>query len=155
MARMSYYEKPVESKSERNIRIILAVMFFIQIILTTFPFVQGDSGDGYYSYLTAFNMLVQPEGYATGQDYILAIFGGVFVLLPMVAFFFCILDKKSYVKYIVTALCSIISVVIIAFGVGGSIGIGALFTLIVNLITMFLTTMGFMATRIRKRADVA
>ena len=155
MARMTYVEKPVESKTEKRIRIFMAVLFFIQTILTTFPFIQGEDADGYYTYLTAFNMLVQPEGYAEALDFKLAIFGGILVILPIVAFLFCILDRKSNIKYIATGLCSIICAVVVTFGIGAGIGIGAVVTLLFNILTLFLTSMGFLATNNRQVANKA
>ena len=155
MARMTYIDESVESKGEKRIRIILAVLFFIQTILTTFTFIQGVDEEGNYTNLTAFNMLVQPEGYATAQDFYLAIFGGILVLLPITAFMFCILDKKTKIKYIATALCSIICAVVISFGIGSGLGIGALTTLLFNIATLFLTSMGFLATNMRQKENNA
>ncbi len=151
MARMTYVEQPVESKSEKRIRYFLTVMYFFQTLATTFPFAQGSSNEGEYAYVTALNMLVQPDGYGTKGDIPLAIMGGILVVFPMVAFFFTLLDKKSKKKWIVSGLCCMVSAVIITFGIGGALAIGALATLIMNLVCMFMTTQGYQATRIRER----
>ena len=104
MAKYTYVDENIESKSEKRVRIFLAVMFFIQTVLTTFPYMQGDIDEG-FTYITAFNMLVQNNGYGESGDFMLVIVGAVLVVLPMVAFFFCVLDKKSKKKYAVSAIC--------------------------------------------------
>ncbi len=149
MAKFTYVDENVETKSEKRIRIFLAVMFFIQTVLTTFPFMQGSIEQG-FTYITAFNMLVQNNGYTDSGDYMLVIIGAILVILPMVAFFFCILDKKSKKKYFVSALCSIACAVAITFGIGGAISIGAVITLIINVVTLFMTAQGFQATKRRE-----
>ena len=153
MANMTYVEKRVESKSERGIRWFLMVMYFLQTLLTTFPMAQGSSNEGEYAYVTALNMLVQPDGYTTKGDIPLAIMGGILIVFPMTAFFFCLLDKKSKKKWVVSWLCCLVCAVIITFGIGGSLGFGALATLIMNLVCMFMTTQGYQATRLRERTS--
>ena len=152
MANMTYVDEVVESKSEKRVRIFLAIMFFIQTVITTFPFIQGEIEQG-FTYVTAFNMLVQQNGYNSFAEAMMAIIGGILVILPMVAFFFCILDKKSKKKYVVSALCSVLCAVAITFSMGNfSIAIGAVITLIINVVTLFMTSQGFQATRMRERS---
>ena len=79
----------------------------------------------------------------------LGIYGAILIVMPIVSFFFCILDKRSYKKYVVSYITSILSAVIICFGPKDSIAIGGVFTLIVNVITLFMTTQGLQATRMR------
>ena len=69
----------------------------------------------------------------------------------MVAFFFCVLDTKSRVKYFVSGACSIVCAMVIAFGLASIISIGAVITLIINVITLFMTSQGFQATAMRQR----
>lgn len=149
MAKFTNFDDNVETKSEKRVRIFLAVMFFIQTVLTTFPFMQGSIEQG-FTYITAFNMLVQNNGYTDSGDYMLVIIGAILVVFPMVAFFFCILDKKSKKKYLVSAICSVACAVAITFGIGGAISIGAVITLIINVITLFMTMQGYQATRKRE-----
>ena len=151
MARFTFAEEKVETKSEKKIRIFLAIMFFIQVVLTTFPFMQGETDEG-FTYITALNMLVQYNGYGDKGDYILVIVGAILVVMPMVAFFFCILDKRSMKKYFVSALCSVLCAVVITFAIGRAISLGAVITLIIDVVTLFMTMQGYQATRIRERA---
>lgn len=151
MANMTYVDEVVESKSEKRVRLFLAVMFFIETVVTTLPFIQGETDDG-YTYITAFSMLVQDNGYNSFAEAVMAIIGGILVIMPMVAFFFCVLDKKSKKKYVASGLCSVICAVAITFSMSSySIALGAVITLIINVITLFMTSQGYQATRIRER----
>ena len=151
MARFTYVDENIESKSEKRIRIFLAVMFFIQTVLTTFPFMQGEIDEG-FTYLTAFNLLVQNNGYGESGDYMLVIIGALLVIFPMVAFFFCILDKRSKKKFIVSAACSVVCAVAITFAIGSMIAIGAVITLVINVVTLFMSMQGIQATRLREKS---
>ena len=104
---MASQTKSKDNKSAKRLRITLAVLYFIQVVLTTFPFLRGITEDGEFRQLTAFEIAVQPAGYPTAEDVQLAIFYGIFILFPMVAFFFCILDKNSNVKNFISVACSI------------------------------------------------
>lgn len=150
MARYTNVDERVESASEKRVRIFLAVIFFIQTVLTTFPFVQGEF-EGKFTYVTAFQMLIQQNGYGEQGDLMLVIVGAILVILPMTAFFFCILDKKSKKKYVVSALCSVLCAIAITFGIGGAFSIGAVITLIFDVITLFMTMQGVQATMIREK----
>lgn len=151
MAKYTYVDEVVESKSEKHVRIFLAVLFFIQTVLTTFPFIQGEVEEG-FTYVTAFNMLIQQNGYGEKGDIMLAIIGAILVVFPMVAFFFCVLDKKSKKKFIVSGLCAVLSAVAITFSMGTfSIAFGAVMTLILNVVELFMTAQGYQATLMRER----
>ena len=152
MAKFTYVDEVVESKSEKRVRIFLAVMFFIQTVITTFPFMQGNIEAG-FTYITAFNMLVQNNGYTDNGDFMLVIVGAVLVIFPLVAFFFFVLDKKSKKKYVVSAICSIACAVVITFGIGGAIAIGGVLTLIINVVCLFMTMQGLQATRMREKTQ--
>lgn len=153
MAKYTYVDEVVESKSEKRVRVFLAILFFIQTVLTTFPFIQGEIEEG-YTYVTAFNLLVQNNGYGENGDWMMAVIGAILVITPMVAFFFCVLDKKSKKKYVASGLCSVLCAAAITFSMGSfSIAIGAVVTLIINVIALFMTSQGYQATRMRERAS--
>ena len=147
-------EESVETKSEKRVRVFLAVMFFIQVVLAaSFPLMQGDVDGKGMAALSAVKLMIQPNGYNSFQEVLVAIYGAVLVVLPIVAFFFCLLDKKSKKKYVVSALTSVLCPIIICFGVGGTIAIGGVFTLFINIVTLFMTSQGFQATRMREKAS--
>lgn len=138
-----YKEKVVEDKKVKGYRIACAVFFFIEVIMTTFPFTYFILDDGTYIEKTAFEMFIQIGGYQSPEAIKLAIIASIFTLFPIVAFFFCILDKKSNWKYLVSAICCITCIALITFGIGESILIGALVTVFIYLLLMFLTACGF------------
>lgn len=150
MAKFTYVDENVETKSEKRVRIFLVVVFFIQTVLTTFPFMHGEIEEG-FTYVTAFNLLVQNNGFGEEGDIMLAVVGGILVVFPLVSFFFCLLDKRSIKKYIVSALCSVVCAVVITFGIGGMISIGAVITLILNVVTLFMSVQGIQAVKQRER----
>lgn len=150
MARYVAIEENVESKSEKRIRIFLAVMFFIQVILIPLPLMQGPV-EGGIAYRTAMNLLFQYNGFNSVSEVIVAVYGAILIILPIVSFFFCILDKKSKKKYIISGISCFLCAFIICFGTGDTIAIGGVFTLIVIMIILFMTAQGFQATRIRER----
>ena len=146
--RYTYVDVDVESKSEKRIRRFLFVMYFIQTLLTTVDFMTNPETG---ARITPIKMLIRTDGYATGGDIWMAVAGGILVVFPMVSFFFCLLDKKSKKKYLVSALCCIVCVILILFiGNPQYLAIGAVLTLVINLVNMFMTTQGFQATRIRE-----
>ncbi len=138
MAYKSGRKEVVESKSLKKMRITLAVLYFIQVILTTFPFMLGIDNEGKFQQLTAFEIAFQPNGYANSQEIRLALLFGVFVVFPLVCFFFHVLDK-SIVKNIVSIACCLICSFLMLFTIGGAMAFGGLFSLILYVVILFMT----------------
>ena len=151
-----YFDKDEvkESSSEKKVRIFLAVMYFLLVLaMVWMPLMYGPVNDeGQYSILTAVNLLIQPIGYGSGGQVMTAVYGAILVILPIVSFFFFILDKKSKVKYIISYITCILSAIVLCFGPGSSIAYGGIICLLLILVIMFMTTQGFQATRMRERA---
>ena len=146
--RYTYVEEKVETKTERRIRIFLAFQFFLQTVLTTVSFMADyETGEG----VSPLQMLIQTNGYQNTAQIMLAVYGGILVVFPMTAFFFFVLDKKSKVKYLVSTISCFTCVALICFEFRQYLGIGAVLTLIVCIISMFMTSQGFQATRMRER----
>lgn len=140
---------PIENSSERKVRLFLAVMFFIQVLLTPTPFMHNVVSDTELQSITAIQFIVQADGFLANSVQ-LGLYGLALVLFPLTAFFFCVLDKRSRVKYIFTGACSVLCAVLIVFGIGkNNISIGAVFTLIINVVTLFMTSQGVQATSAR------
>ena len=153
MAKYTYVEENVESSSEKRVRIFLAVLYFIQVLLIPLPLMQGTITEGELAggagHRTALNLVFQYNGFNSFSEVMLGIYGAILIIMPIVSFFFFILDKRSYKKYVVSYITSILCAVIICFGPKESIAIGGVFTLIINVITLFMTTQGLQATRMR------
>ena len=154
-----YFDKDEikESSSEKKIRIFLAVMYFLLVLTEVWmPLMYGPVNDeGQYSILTAVNILIQPNGYGSAGQVMSAIYGAILVILPIVSFFFFLLDKKSKKKYVISYITCILSAVVICFGPGSSIAYGGIISLILILVIMFMTTQGFMATKMRQNESIA
>lgn len=133
----------IEPKGEKALRIFVAILYFIQTLFTTFPFMRGDDGTGTIKELTAFELAIQPEGYATTQEVKIALVFALLILLPVVCFFFYILDKSN-IKGMVSFATCVINVAVITFTVGGAITIGAVLTLLSYVLIMFLTVQGML-----------
>lgn len=131
--------KIIESKKAKTLRITLAVFYFIQVVMTTFPFMWVPGENGEIKQLTAFQIAVQPGGYQTAQDIKIAIIFAVLVLFPAVCFFFCVLDK-SVIKNFVSFACCIVCACIITFGIGATIAMGAVVSLLLYVLILFLST---------------
>lgn len=140
----------VENSSERKVRLFLAVMFFIQTLMTTLPFMHhvNPETNTLEGSISALNFVIQADGFASNNGY-MAIYGIILIVLPLTAFFFCLFDKRSRLKYLFSGLCSVVCAIVITFTVGTSISFGAVLTLIVNVITLFMTSQGLQATSAR------
>ena len=150
MARYTGADTPVETKSEKRVRYFLAVLFFLQSVCTTFPFMHGMVGDEFKT-ITALQLMIQPDGYEGKGDVLLAIIGALLVLMPVAAFFFCILDSKSRVKYVASGVCAVLSAVLITFSYMFSLG--AIITLLLNVMSLFMTMQGVQGTTARMKSQ--
>ena len=130
--------KVIESKKTKAVRILLAVLYFIQVVLTTFPFTWIPDDSGNIKQYTAFEFMVRPSGYHNAQEIKLALLFGIFVIFPLVCFFFFVLSK-GVVKNYVSFACSIICAVLITFGIGGTIAMGGVVALLLYVLILFLT----------------
>lgn len=142
-----------ENKTRKKLRIAQCVFFLIQILLCTFTFVRipNPSQAGSYFYATVFDMLGyiggtfpdMPESSAL-QSYIPFFF--IFLVIPIVGFFFCALDKERNMKNVVSIICSLLGVVSILFIVTlNFIDIGSMLSLLVYILISFLSTIAMMA----------
>lgn len=153
MAKYVVVEEKVESQTERRIRIFIAVLYFLQVLLIPLPLMQGDI-EGGVGHRTALNLLFQYNGFNSFAEVIVAIYGAILIIMPIVSFFFFILDKRSKKKYVASIITCFLCAFIICFGTGDTIAIGGVFTLILEVVILFFTSLGFQATRMRERDSV-
>lgn len=141
---MAYKKESKENKTAKRLRITIAVFYFIQILLTTFPFIQDyETREGY----TPLGLVIQTISEPTSDRISAAIVYGLFILLPMISFFFCVLDNRSNVKNFVSAACCVICVILIISFIGPAhIALGAVLAMLLYILIMFLTTMNFFAS---------
>lgn len=129
----------VESKKSKGLRVFLTILYFVQVVLTTFPFMWGPDEKGNPKQLTAFQIAIQPDGYQGAAEIKLAIIFGILVLFPAVCFFFCLLDKSA-LKNFISFACCLVCACIITFGIGGMIATGALIALLLYIFILFIST---------------
>ncbi|MCH5297487.1 MAG: hypothetical protein J1E85_07445 [Ruminococcus sp.] len=139
-----------ENKTRKKLRIAQCVLYLVQIFMCTFPYINGTASDGYfysYSVLDVLSFLGgkfpdSAEGAAIQQ----AIpFFFIFLIIPIIGFFFCLFDKYRNLKNIVSMICCLAGVVSILFIVGYLLSIGSLIALLLYIVICFITTMSMFA----------
>lgn len=144
--------KAKESKKAKCIRILLAVLYFIEVVLTTFPFTWIADENGNVKEFTAFELAVRPSGYETAQEVKLAVLFAIFVLFPVVCFFFCCLDKSNK-KNVVSIVCCLTCACLITFGIGATISMGAVISLLLYILILFFTTQSLLLSLADNKAE--
>lgn len=150
MAKYVVVEEKVETQTEKRLRIVIAVLYFIQVLLLPLPLMHGDI-EGGIGHRTALNLLFQYNGFNSFGEVMVAVYGAILIVMPIVSFFFFVLDKRSKKKYLVSVITCFLCAFIICFGVEETIAIGGVFTLILEIVILFFTSLGFQATRMRER----
>ena len=129
------------------------MLFLILAVFCSFTFVHipNPDGSGKDFYATVFDML----GYMGGEfpDSTLSEsfksvlpFYFIFIIVPIVGFFFCALDKERNMKNIVSLLCCLLGVLSILLIVTlNFIDIGSMLSLLVYILVSFITTIAIMA----------
>ncbi len=146
-----------ENKTTKRLRVAQCVLYLLQIFFCTFPYIQGISSDNqFYSY-TVFDMLSFMGGTfpsSSGGDalqkalpYFL-----IFLVIPIIGFFFCLFDKYRNLKNIVSIFCCLAGVLSILLIVGYLISLGSLISLLLYMVICFITTMAMFA-RIAKDSE--
>ena len=145
--------KKPENKTRKRLRITQCILFLAQILFCTFTFVQIPSPDpskvGFYA--TVFDMF----GYLGGEfpdtaqsaafSSVLPVFF-IFLVIPVVGFFFCALDKERNMKNIVSIICSLLGVFSILTIVSlNFISYGSLLALLCYILISFITAFAIMA----------
>jgi len=116
-----------ETKRCRNIRRVLIALFIVcgYMLSTTFAVdyieVQGEEK---LVEMTALNLAFGAMGGSLPMRSNIVI-GLLFILLPLLGFFFMFFDKKTNIKNFVGLGCGIIGMMSIMFFIGANIGIGA------------------------------
>ncbi len=145
-----------ENKTRKGLRITQCVLFLIEIFLCAMTYIhipdfQDPSND---FYATVFDMLGYIGGsagdgaandqFAAFQSYVPFYF--VFLIIPIVGFFFCALDKQRNLKNFVSLFCCLSGVLSILLIVTlNYIDFGSTFALIIYLAICFITAVAIMA----------
>ncbi len=142
-----------ESKGQKRLRIFIAAMYFIQVILTTFPYMRGLDAEGMPRELTVFGWIIQPGNFQTVEGVKLTLIFAVFLLFPMVCFFFYCLNKSN-IKNFVSVACCILCVSLITFGIGpANLAGGSLLAMLLYIFILFLTTISLLRSVAEKQTQ--
>lgn len=134
-------DKFVELKNMKRLRIVIAVLYGLQVFLTSEPFV-GDAENT----VTAFKMFMLMFRADSTSMFFTCLLFSVLLIFPAVCFFFYCLDRKSNVKSVLSIVCCFVCTYIIVFELNGVFLSGALFTLLVDILILFLSVVLMLAT---------
>ncbi len=132
-----------ETKRCRNLRRVLVALFIIcgYMLSTTFAGAYFDvKGKETFVTMTALNLALGSGG-SDKPVYQNAFFGGMYIAIPFIGFFFMFFDKKTNAKNLAGVILGIVGCLGIALPIGLSeklyLGIGAMVSMVVYvLITM-------------------
>ena len=109
-----------ENKTRKRLRIVLCTLYLFEIFMCSMPFYQYISDNQLFSY-SVFEMLAAlgtgntiglPDSEFAAASTILPL-NFIFVVIPIIGFFFCALDKQSNLKNIVSIFCCLFGVLAI------------------------------------------
>ncbi len=152
-----------DKQPRKGLRITQCVLYLIEIFLCTMTYINIPNPDNpaEHFYATVFDML----GYIGGtfsenlsesqlgaiQSYVP--FYIIFLIIPIIGFFFCALDKYRNLKNFVSLGCCLVGVVsILNIVTLNYIDFGSTFALLIYLAISFITTVAMMA-RLNKDDD--
>lgn len=136
--------KMPENKTRKGLRITLCVMYLFLMVFCALPFIQIVQGDQLVAQ-TVFEMLFNVTG-AGGEFTSYALLYSIFFIIPLVGFFFCALDRYRNLKNIVSLICCLGGVVaILAIIPVPYLSLGSLLSLILYIITCFISSLSLMA----------
>lgn len=139
-----------ENKTRKRLRITQCILYLFQIYFCTLPFIQGLDSDGkFYSY-SVFGLISYIGGSApetaAGEAFLnYVMFMPILVIIPIIGFFFCALDKQRNLKNLVSIACCFAGVITILLFVGSALSLGSMLSLLVYLLISFLTTIAMFA----------
>ncbi len=143
----------VQNKTTKRIRVAQIVFFLIQIYLTSTPFIWGGAiipeyKQSTFTVLDMISFIGSTNNNAQAEN-ALNMLGAIFILfvaIPVIALGFQLFDRSYNLKNIVGLICSFAGIMLIVFFIGGAnICIGAIFALLLYLVTFFMSVMGIFA----------
>lgn len=140
-----------ENKTRKRLRITQCVLYLFQIFFCTMPYIQGvTTGSEYLQTYSVFDMIsfwggTIPNNAMGSALKTYLVFMPIFVIIPIIGFFFCALDKERNMKNIVSLLCCLFGVLSILLIVNRLLSLGSMLSLIVYLVLCFITTMAMFA----------
>jgi len=146
-----------ETKRCRNIRRVLIALFIVcgYMLSTTYAVdyieIQGEET---LVAMTALNLAFGAMGGSLPMRSNIVI-GALFLLLPLIGFFFMFFDKKTNIKNFVGIGCGVIGMMSIMLFIGANIGIGALVSVLCYMVITILSAVAALMHAQDKRAASA
>ncbi len=139
-----------ENKTRKKLRIAMCVMYLLEIVFCSFPYINGTTSSGeFYSYSVldilsylGGNIPDTADG-AAFKSYIWFYF--LFLIIPIVGFLFCAFDKQRNLKNLVSVMCCLAGVVSIIAIVSYTMSLGSLLAILLYIVICFITTMAMFA----------
>lgn len=142
-----------ENKTRKRLRITISILYLFQLLFCAWPY-YGFVLDGVIITDSVYEMLsALGTGNVTGisSDEFSAVttilpLNFIFVVVPIIGFFVCILDRERNIKNIVSLLCCLAGVVsILTIVTVNFLTLGSVLALLLYLLTSFLTTISMLA----------
>lgn len=123
----------------------MCFFYLLEILLCTMPFIHGQkigaqeliSASPFYMVYILFGVM----GEMDPGSIVFCVTCIVLILLPVIGFFFCALDKERNLKNIVSVLCCLIGVFLIMFTIPTAyMSLGAILAVLLYIIIMFITS---------------
>ena len=155
--------KKPDIKTRKKLRITMCVLYLLEIVICTMPFFQDVkfNEDGIVTMASPFNMLMILFGVTSPLDasiISICVICMALIVVPMVGFLFCALDKQRNLKNIVSVLCCLTGVLLIAIMLGNErvryMSIGAVLAILVYILIMFLTSIAMVMRLSKDEEDV-
>lgn len=149
----------IQNKSTKRIRIVLIIFFIIQIFLTSQSFLRFIYKGKLYSY-TVLDMIYMIFKHDASVDMlsktgISVMLFSLFLILPVIALGFQLFDFYYNLKNIVGIIVSVAGVYMVLNFVGlPNLGGGSVLTLIIYVLTAFMSVMGMLARYVKSKDEV-
>ena len=146
-----------ENKTRKRLRITLCVLYLFQLIFCAWPYYQFVQDgklvtDSIYEMLSALgtgNVIGASSSDFSAITRILPL-NFIFVIIPIIGFFFCALDKQSNLKNIVSIFCCLFGVLaIMTIVTVNFLSLGSLLSLLLYLLISFLSALSIFARMVK------
>ena len=142
-----------ENKTRKRLRTAMWVFYLLEIVLCSMPYYQYSMNNTIYSN-SVFDMLsalgagndigLSSAEYAAVNTMIPLNF--IFLVIPIVGFFFCVLDRKTNMKNVVSILCCLLGVIsILTIVTINLISLGSMLALLLYILISFITIFSIFA----------
>lgn len=141
----------IVNKTTKRLRVALVVLFLLIVVANSFPFFQGLQSDGTLYYYTATDMFLNVTSVVDNpgdQSALMTVAwaSALFYVIPVVGFFFAVLDRDRNLKNVAGVICSIAGVLAIIYIVGPEfLSIGSLAALLMYIATFLISVYGMLA----------